>query len=106
MRIVIGGASTANAHYDSTLVKSIARAHIWFQELISGKAGSLLELAKQHGVSDSYVKKIMPLAFLSPKLVADLLGGKQPIHITNQMLIRNIELPICWHNHQNCMSYS
>lgn len=53
MRLIIEGTSATNAHYDSTLVKSIARAHMWFQELISGKASSLLELAERHNVSDS-----------------------------------------------------
>lgn len=96
MRLVIGGTNAANAHYDSTLVKSIARAHVWFQELLSGKAGSLLELAKQHVVSESYVKKIMPLAFTDPKIVDDAISGKNIGLVTKQSIIRNLKMPIDW----------
>lgn len=96
MRLVIGGANAANAHYDSTLVKSIARAHVWFQEMLCGKATSLLDLANQHNVSESYVKKIMPLAFLAPDIVTKLITGKSTHSITQQLLIRQMKLPICW----------
>ena len=96
MRLVIGGSTAANTHYDSTLVKSIARAHVWFQELTSGKTKSLLELAERHNVSDSYVKKIIPLAFIAPDIVTKLISGKSAHLITQQLLIRQMKLPICW----------
>jgi len=96
MRLVIGGTSAADTHYDSTLVKSIARAHVWFQELLSGKAGSLLELAKMHNVSESYVKKIMPLAFLAPHFVKEITTGQRTSHLTKQTLTRQIPIPADW----------
>lgn len=96
MRLVIGGANAANAHYDSTLVKSIARAHVWFQEMLCGKATSLLDLAKQHNVSESYVKKIMPFAFLGPSIVSEILTGKLAQYKSKQWLIRKAIIPTRW----------
>ena len=97
MKLIVRGNSAADSHYDSTLVKSIARAHVWFQELLSAKAGSLLEIAKQHNVSESYVKKIMPLAFLSPQVVMAVMNGNQRPYLCKQSLIRRIKIPLAWH---------
>ena len=103
MRLVIGGSTAANTHYDSTLVKSIARAHVWFQELLSGKADSLLGLATHHNVSESYVKKVVPFAFLSPNVVQKIIQGKQAPQYTKQALIRRLEIPLNWNDQQSLL---
>jgi len=43
MRLVIGGAGPARI--DQTLLKTIIRSHKWFNELISGQAQSIAEIA-------------------------------------------------------------
>jgi hypothetical protein len=46
-------------------VKAIARGRAWFEELATGRARSLQELAKRDGISRRYIRRLVGLAFLS-----------------------------------------
>lgn len=106
MRLVIEGGMAATATIDSTLVNAIARAHAWSEALLSGSVATMAEIASQHNVSDSYVKKIMPLAFLAPDIVEGIMAGKQPAHLTTQMLIRQIDIPLDWQDQRRALGFS
>ena len=41
---------------DPALIKAIARGRAWFEELVSGRARSLQELAKRDGISRRYIR--------------------------------------------------
>lgn len=106
LRLIIEGGMAATATIDSTLLKAIARAHAWSEALLSGSIASMAEIASRHNVSHSYVKKIMPLAFLAPDIVEAVAAGKQPAHLTTQMLIRQIEIPLGWQDQRRALSLS
>jgi len=106
MRLVIEGGMVAAATIDSTLVNAIARAHTWSEALLSGSVATMAEIASRHNVSDSYVKKIMPLAFLAPDIVEAITVGKQPAHVTTQMLIRQINIPLDWQEQRHALGFS
>jgi site-specific DNA recombinase len=106
MRLVIEGGMAAAATIDSTLVNAIARAHAWSDALLSGSITSMAEIASRNNVSDSYVKKIMPLAFLAPDIVEAIMAGKQPAHLTTQMLIRQIDIPLDWQEQRRALGFS
>lgn len=106
MRLVIEGGMAASATIDSTLVNAIARAHAWGEALLSGSIASMAEIASRNNVSDSYVKKIMPLAFLEPDIVEAIIAGKQPAHLTTQMLIRQIDIPLDWQDQRRVLGFS
>lgn len=106
MRLVIEGGMTATASIDSTLTNAIARAHVWSEALLSGSIASMAEIASRNNVSDSYVKKIMPLAFLAPDIVEAIMAGKQPAHLTTQMLIRQVDIPIDWQEQRHALGFS
>ena len=106
MRLVIEGGMAPIANIDSTLINAIARAHAWSTALLSGSIGSLAEIASRNDVSDSYVKKIMPLAFLAPDIVEAIMAGKQPAHLTKQMLIRQIDIPLDWQEQRQVLGFS
>ena len=63
-------------------------------------------IASRNNVSDSYVKKIMPLAFLAPDIVEAIVTGKQPAHLTTQMLIRQIDVPFDWQDQRRVLGFS
>jgi hypothetical protein len=46
-------------------VKAIARGRAWFEELATGRARSLQELAKRDGISRRSIRRLVGLAFLS-----------------------------------------
>ena len=70
MRLVIGdGISTRKT--DPTLLKAIARGRKWFNELVSGRAVFTREIAEREEVNERFVRRLIPLAFLSPAIVRD-----------------------------------
>jgi DNA invertase Pin-like site-specific DNA recombinase len=96
MRLVIEGSNTPNTNSDPILIKTIARAYAWSEELFTGRMPSMEAIASHNNVSHSYVKKLMPLAFLAPDIIKDIIAGKQPTHLTTQKLIRQIDIPMDW----------
>ena len=68
-----------SAKCDPALIKAVARGHLWFEELATGRARSLHELATREGITRRYIRRLVNLAFLSPQLVQAILRGRQPI---------------------------
>jgi DNA invertase Pin-like site-specific DNA recombinase len=98
------GRSGASA-VDLVLIKAIARARQWFEDLVSGRAGSLVEIAKAEGVTESYVGRLLPLAFLAPDIVESVLAGTQPVHVTTEMLTKRVDLPIDWKEQESLLGF-
>ena len=53
-------------------------AHDWLDQLQSGRVQSQREMAKQAGVTESFLGRMMSLAFLAPDIVEAALEGNQP----------------------------
>ena len=98
MRLVLhgGNKSPSDDRVDPALVKAIVRGRQWFEDLASGRARSLLEIAEAEGVSDRYVGHLIPLAFLAPDIVARILSGAQPVDLTAEVLTKRTDLPVGW----------
>jgi len=58
---------------DPALIKAIARGRAWFEELATGRAQSLQDLARRDGITRRYIRRLVDLAFLSPQLVEAIL---------------------------------
>jgi DNA invertase Pin-like site-specific DNA recombinase len=80
---------------DPALIKAIARGRLWLEELATGRARSLHELATREGITRRYVRRLVNLAFLSPSLVEAILQGRQPIAFTTTRLTE-LDLPLDW----------
>ncbi len=78
---------------DPVLQRSLAEAHLWAKELRKGK--SLIEIARQTGRSEPYVRNRIPLAFLAPRLQAAILDGRQPADFSVAKLVRD-GIPADW----------
>lgn len=98
MRLVLDGPEngTRRSNPDPALINAVARAHRWFDDLINGHADSLRDIAKTEGVSDRYVSRLLPLAFLAPDIVEAILTGTQPFDLTAEKLTKRTELPLSW----------
>lgn len=103
MRLILDG-TESTAGLDTVLAKGLAQAHVWSEELFSGKADSFAELAERHKVSEGYLKKLMPLAFLAPDIVATILAGRQPDCLSKEKLTRN-PLPLTWQQQRQGLSF-
>lgn len=78
------------------LVKALARSVTWYDDLASGRAVSLREIAVREGVDERFVAKLIPLAFLDPRLVSECLDGRQTLSLTASDLALGVDLPSAW----------
>ena len=99
MRLVVG---SGIARVDQALIKSIARAHKWYHDLISGRAHNMADIASKEGLDRSYVARVIDLAFLSPKIIESIMAGQQPAHLNIEKLAKQIDLPLDW-SEQHCL---
>lgn len=91
------GASSEDPTPDPALVKAVARGHAWFEDLVSGRAASVSEIARREGLTPRYVSRLLELAFLPPRLVEAILAGTQPVDMTAEALTRG-ERGLVWEN--------
>ncbi len=96
LKLVLAGEQGPSANPDPKLIDAVIQAHRWFEDLRSGEVASVLDLAKGHGVDRGNVSKTLPLAFLAPDIVQDILDGRQPLELTTSRLKRIGELPASW----------
>ena len=79
---------------DAPLLKAAARARRWFDELVSGRAASMIEIGQREGVGKRYVSRMIRLAFLAPAIIESLVEGRQPPELTAQLLSTSGDLPL------------
>lgn len=78
---------------DETLIKNIAKAYAWYQQIKAGR--TLSEIAKADGTSNRRVQQMINLAFLAPDIVRDVIDGCGPIGLTSDWCKRHA-LPADW----------
>jgi site-specific DNA recombinase len=76
------------------LLMAIAKARQWIDELAHGRVGSFAVLARREGKVERHIRLLLPLAFLSPRIVSGLLDGTAPAGLTITALAR--ALPWSW----------
>jgi site-specific DNA recombinase len=100
-RIIIAAGGELPRKVDPALLKAIAPARSWFEELLSGQARSLAEIARRDGLPKRYVARLSRLAFISPKIADGIVGGRAPVEISLQMLMDGrLALPLDWRDQQ------
>ncbi len=96
MRLIIDGDAGPAARVDPSLLKAIARAYRWSDDLVSGRVRSIGEIAKRERLTGRYVRCVMRLAFLAPKIVEAIAEGRQPADLTTVAMTQRIDLPPLW----------
>jgi len=94
-KLIIRGRN-ANPAPDPKLCQLIARARLWFDQLAAGEVENVKTIAERERLAPSEVSRVLPLAFLAPKIVEMILDGKQPEEVTYWSMLRQSELPINW----------
>jgi site-specific DNA recombinase len=89
------GQQSQELRCDPALIKAIARGRAWFEELATGRARSLQDLAQRDGITRRYIRRLVDVAFLSPELVEAILQGRQPVKLTATRLTE-LDLPLDW----------
>ena len=103
MRLIINGAGPARV--DPTLLKTIVRAHKWFNDLATGRTKNMVEIVSREGVDKSYVSRVINLAFLAPDITESIIAGQQPADLSAEKLIRRIDLPLDWAKQRQLLGF-
>lgn len=93
-KLVLEGQSPSRKP-DDGLVEALAKAHVMLGMLTDGSARTIAEVANETGIHVADVSRILPLAFLAPKITDAILRGRQPIELTARALMRD-DLPHLW----------
>jgi len=104
LRLIVGDHNRSAATVDLPLLKAVARAHRWFDEICTGKASSLAEIAAREGLAVRYVGRVIRLAFLAPHIVDSIVEGRQPASLTAEALTRHIEMPLDWGSQRTALN--
>lgn len=94
MRMIVDG-TDHHANPDPSLVALIAKAHFYLARLIEAPQLSITDLADRFGVDRVDVGRILPLAFLAPRLTDQILTGNQPTDLSARHLAR-LNLALTW----------
>lgn len=97
-KLIIDGPDGPNTapHPDIALIKVIAQAHRWKDDILSGRFPTLRTLARTYDKDERYVARLLPLAFLAPRIVDATLAGEHPIDLTAQDLVTLNDMPPDW----------
>jgi len=71
-----------HSQHELQLIDTLAQAHQWLEQLLSGEVSSLRMIAAAVGKSERYVSKVIRVAFLAPDLVEAVLEGRLPARLT------------------------
>jgi site-specific DNA recombinase len=90
-----GGNAAAATLPDLALVKLLIKARGWWARLASGEI-DITTLAAAEGANDSYVSRVVRLAFLAPDIVDAILAGKQRASVNATAVIAKNSVDIDW----------
>jgi len=104
LKLVIQNEPSLRSKVDLVLLKTVARAHRWFDQLVSGEAASLNAIAAREGLSYRFVGKIVRLAFLAPEIVEAIGEGRQPPELSAELLTKHLQLPLDWNDQKRLLN--
>ena len=61
-------------------------------QIMSGKTSSIDDIAHTEGLAERHVRFLLPLAFLSPRIIAAIANGTAPRNLTVSGLARALPL--------------
>ncbi|MDD3419015.1 MAG: recombinase family protein [Candidatus Gastranaerophilales bacterium] len=87
--LIIDNAQSPKAKINPFLVKIIAKSYYWNKLLDEGKAKSSKDIQLLESLNDSsYIRDVLRLRFLSPRITESILEGRQPADLTVQKLFK------------------
>ena len=78
---------------DARLLRAIGRAWEWRRRLERGDVTTIADLAREEGISDRYVSRVIRLAWLAPSVLERLVLRREPTVLSIFDLCGVAELP-------------
>ena len=105
MKLVLDGAPQTGPA-DASLLRVLVRAHGLRDRVVQDGGCTLEEMAKQEGVSPSYVTRLLRLTFLAPDIVTAILNGAHPSGLTANKLMGDTRLPLEWSEQRRVLGFA
>lgn len=97
MKLVIGGLKSNQSYIDQPLINLIAKTYLLKTDLETGKVRSIKEFADAQHIDHGDAKNLIPLSYLAPSIIEDILAGRQPADLSASRLKEVARrLPIAW----------
>lgn len=95
-RILPTDGSNSSREPDGALIDLLRRAQLYLGQLTDGANRNLSDVAMLNGTGTSEVSRLLPFAFLAPKIASGIVAGDQPVELTAHRLSRVSDLPYGW----------
>ena len=97
MRHLLDAPTTQPQHEpDRSLLRILARAQRFRDQILRGDGKTITELAAENGVGSTYFSRIVRLGFLAPDITTAILEGRQPITLSAKRLANDTPIYGCW----------
>lgn len=94
LRLIVGNTNITTEVSRQAILKAIARARLWYEQLTTGEASSIEQLAGIHGLSPRFLRAHMKLVQLSPRSIENLMNRSDSLPLSLDDLIKVI--PLSW----------
>ncbi|MGD0157882.1 MAG: recombinase family protein [Terracidiphilus sp.] len=94
LRLIVGNDQAPPQINTLAILKAIARARAWREQLISGEAHGVRHLASLNQLRATYVRRILPFARLGPASIEAILNGRVAPELSLESLVGRI--PMAW----------
>jgi AraC-like DNA-binding protein len=108
IRMLIEGKALAGqaSKADPKLVKLIARAHQFSNELAESGSERLADVAQAAGLTSSYLTRLLRLTYLAPDITRAIIEGRHPRDLTAQKLLTHSRLPLAWQEQRRLLGFA
>ncbi len=83
-KVIIGQINKEETHKNKQLINVILKAYKWHKRLLEGD--TLKSISQEEQLSARYILKILQISFINPKIIVQILDGKQPKDLTLKKL--------------------
>ena len=103
VKLIMGDVAAERSIPDQKLIKLLADACRWFEDLKSGKRRTIAEIAKREKLPLTHISRSISLAFLAPDLTEMILTGRHPTTLTLEHLKACRPLPLDWQEQRDLL---
>lgn len=83
-KIIIGDIEKEERYRDKQLIKLIIKAYEWHNDILNGK--TIKEISQKESVSARYILRVLQISFINPKIIKQIIDGKQTRNLTRSKL--------------------
>jgi site-specific DNA recombinase len=88
----------------SALLTAIARSRAWVDTILKDPAADIGTIAKRENLAERHVRFLIPLAYLSPRIIEAIAEGRAPADQAVTRLVRN--LPTVWADQEKQLGFA